>query len=423
MRKVLKLFNVHDNKNVIALLIGTVGAQGLVLLSAPIISRLYLPEEFGDYALYFSTVMVLSVIVTMRLEMAIILPLTDDDALPVLRSSLLSTLLLSVIILSLLLFGSFVITGSHFLKFVSEHPFFILAGCISVGFFQSLTYWHNRLGNFRRIAFANITRALLVILICIVLKETNNNGLNGLIVADFLAQLISGVIVFSDKKLILNLLADLKWNSLVTTLTTYKQFPFYNLPAGLLEKLSGQLPSFFIGGGFGSAALGQYSQSQRLLAAPAGIVGKAIGDVFRQDAAKMYVNSGSCERIFKQTFFKLFIIAIPFYTLLFFISPWLFVFILGENWREAGLTAQILIPMLAIQFVVSPLSNMFIIARKQKIDLIFQVLLVLSVFISFKKSIDEKLPIRECLIIFTIVYIMKYIFEFYYSYQFSKGKK
>lgn len=423
MRKVLKLFNISDNKNVIALLIGTVGAQGLVLLSAPIISRLYLPEEFGDYALYFSTVMVISVIVTMRLEMAIILPRTDDEALPVLRTSLLSTLLISAFVIVLLLLISFLIPDSHFLKFVIEHPFFILLGCIAVGFFQSLTYWHNRLANFRRIATANITRAIMVILICIVLKKVNNYGLNGLIIADFMAQLISGAIIFSDKKLIRSLLADFKWHSVKATLSTYKQFPFYNLPAGLLEKLSGQLPSFFIGGGFGSAALGQYSQSQRLLAAPAGIVGKAIGDVFRQDAAKMYVHSGSCEKIFKQTLLKLTVIALPVYTLLFFISPWLFVFILGNNWKEAGMTAQILIPMLAIQFIVSPLSNMFIIARKQKVDLLFQILLVLGVFISFKKSIDEGLPLRECLIIFTIVYSIKYTFEFYYSYQFSKGKK
>ena len=43
----------------------------------------------------------------------------------------------------------------------------------------------------------------------------------------------------------------------------------------------------------------------------------------------------------------------------------LFVLFFGEEWREAGVYARILMPMFMLQFIVSPLSSMFLVAEQQ----------------------------------------------------------
>ena len=60
---------------------------------------------------------------------------------------------------------------------------------------------------------------------------------------------------------------------------------------------------------------------------------------------------------------------------LFFFSPTLFAWIFGDAWREAGIVAQILAPLYFLNFIASPLSYVFFVAGKQKIELAWQIAL------------------------------------------------
>ena len=64
-------------KNVISLMTGTTAAQAIPILISPILTRLYKPEEFGAFALYMAIASVLSVVVSGRYELAVILPEND----------------------------------------------------------------------------------------------------------------------------------------------------------------------------------------------------------------------------------------------------------------------------------------------------------------------------------------------------------
>ena len=108
---------------------------------------------------------------------------------------------------------------------------------------------------------------------------------------------------------------------------------------------------------------------------------------------------------------------------LYFIAPCSFSFIFGENWVTAGEYTQIMTIMFFLQFVVSPLSIMFLVAEKQKIDLIMQIYLFCSLFISFFVGYKIYNDVKVCLWFFTGAYSLKYIIEFYLSYRFSLGKK
>jgi len=67
-------------KNIFSLLLGTGFAQALAIISSPILTRLYSPEEFGVFALYNSVVAVFLVFASGKYEYAFVLPSNKKEA-------------------------------------------------------------------------------------------------------------------------------------------------------------------------------------------------------------------------------------------------------------------------------------------------------------------------------------------------------
>src|SRR5690606_18445668 len=74
----------------------------------------------------------------------------------------------------------------------------------------------------------------------------------------------------------------------------------------------------------------------------------------------------------------LFSVGLPPALILVVIGPELFEFIFGDEWKVAGNMAQWLAISTFFSFVVSPLSQIFIITEKQKISMILQFILFTS---------------------------------------------
>src|SRR5690606_33346643 len=136
---------------------------------------------------------------------------------------------------------------------------------------------------------------------------------------------------------------------------------------------SSQMPIMLLTAFFSSSIAGFYMLTQRVMGAPTTLIAGAIGDVFRQEASQAYIHTGNCRAIYISTVKKLLILSVVPSILFFFIAPDLFALVFGENWREAGVFAQILTPVFFLRFVTSPLSAMFMIAEKQKLDLLWQI--------------------------------------------------
>jgi len=58
---------------------GTAGAQVLTVLAAPLLTRLYSPEDFGLLAVYVSLLALIGIISSLRYELAIPLPEDEDE--------------------------------------------------------------------------------------------------------------------------------------------------------------------------------------------------------------------------------------------------------------------------------------------------------------------------------------------------------
>ena len=115
--------------------------------------------------------------------------------------------------------------------------------------------------------------------------------------------------------------------------------------------------------------------SNRILGLPIGLISNSIGEVFKQRAASDYNEFGTCRPIFIKTFKALLISSIVPFTILILFGADIFAFAFGEQWRGAGEYSQILGVMFFFRFTVSPLTYVFYIANKQRLDLLLHLLL------------------------------------------------
>jgi O-antigen/teichoic acid export membrane protein len=363
------------------------------------------------------------VFITGRYEMAIILPERDEDAINVVAISIMITLFVSIIsLLIILLFrNNFAVLLSS--PEIADYLLLVPVTVFAIGIYTIFNFWLNRKGSYKNISAGKIARSATSSFLSIGFAYTLLKT-GGLIIADTIGQLVAGFFVFfkslkSDKDKI----QFISRKSMILQSKRYIHFPKFNIISGLFEKGSGQLPVILLSSFFGTAISGFFSLSQRIIAAPGALIGSSVGDVFRQQASIEFLEKGNCRDTFLNLLKLLFLLAIIPFLIIFFFAPFLFSFIFGAEWRIAGEYAQIMTVMFFLSFIVSPLSNMFIIAEKQKIDLIIQVILFSFVSLSFITGYNIFGNPKAAIMIYSITYCFKYFVELYLSYKFSKGIK
>src|SRR5690554_2659536 len=94
-----KFLESDFTKNVLTLMTGTVIAQLIPLVVAPILSRIYTPAEFGRFALYLSIIQILGAIANGRYELAIVLPKEKREGVQLTLLSISVTIFVSFITL------------------------------------------------------------------------------------------------------------------------------------------------------------------------------------------------------------------------------------------------------------------------------------------------------------------------------------
>ncbi len=80
IRTLMQFLRLEHIRNFMTLFSSSAFAQGISLLLAPVLSRIFTPDDFGLVALYLGILSVLSVLSTAKYEQAIMLPRKNSDA-------------------------------------------------------------------------------------------------------------------------------------------------------------------------------------------------------------------------------------------------------------------------------------------------------------------------------------------------------
>ena len=191
------------------------------------------------------------------------------------------------------------------------------------------------------------------------------------------------------------------------------RFPAFSLPADSLSSFGALLPVALISSNYGAEAAGQVALTIRVLAAPVGLLGKAIQDVFKREAVLERAELGSCKSLFFTVLLGLTPIIVAFVLTLTYVGPAMFVLFFGEEWRQAGDMSKTLAPVYAISLAASPLSYIVYLVDRQYVDLIWQAFLVVFVWL----SLTQTTSLAQAISAYTFVYVAMYFIYLLISYR------
>ncbi|RLB77730.1 MAG: lipopolysaccharide biosynthesis protein, partial [Deltaproteobacteria bacterium] len=147
--------------NVLKLVAGSVFAQGLGVLVAPIVARLFAPEAFGVAALFVSITSIIGVMACLRYELSIMLPKTDEEAANLLGGSLFFVLIITSISTLIIFFAGDAIANLLNSPKLKKYLWLIPVSVFVSGTFLALNYWNSRTKHFGRLSIARVISSVV----------------------------------------------------------------------------------------------------------------------------------------------------------------------------------------------------------------------------------------------------------------------
>ena len=391
------------NKNSLIVIAGSIAAQIIPLIFSPVLSRIYTPEQFG----MFSTISVASGMIgiasCLRYEHAIILPDQNETAEKIASGAIrISVLIAFILWLVLLLYSDALAKRLNFhasYHYLSVIPIITLC----MGIFQTGTYWLIRKKAFKRNALSKIIQTVSITFISIVVgiyfKQT------GLIIGFTAGWLIlSAFMAWQLKKEKLNIFRQ-PAHEITLSLKHYRKFPIFNLLPALMNAVASSLPVFFISSYYSQEITGLYNQTRIVILAPISLITLSLSQIYLEHIAAKVRNKESIQPTIKSILRKLLLISGLLFIISLTIAPMLFEWFFSKTWRMSGVFLQILIFSYAIQFVVSPLSNVLIALNRIKLASVWPVIyLALMLSLTFFKHFE----IKKFLILLTITEVLAY---------------
>ncbi|RTR05033.1 lipopolysaccharide biosynthesis protein [Halomonas nitroreducens] len=354
---------------------GTAGAQLLMLLAAPVLTRLYGPDDFGLLAVFTACLALFTVVAAGRYELAIPLPEADHEAACLALLGMVCVLLTAGLALLAVLLWSAPLAALLGAPGLVDYLWLLPVGVAFVGSYQVFNKWAVRTQRFSHVARTRIWQALGTLGI-----QVGASGLGpvALLGGQAVGQGVgtTGLTLAAlrhpaFRRVSLAGMARQAWR--------HRRFPLYSTWTGLFNTGSLQLAPIVLVALFGAPVAGLYALTLRILTMPVSLVGNAIGSVFLAHAAQAR-RDGELAGLVGGLHRKLAILGIPPLVALMVVGPELFAVLFGEQWRKAGLYAQWMLPWIYIQFQWSPLSMLASVLELQRDALVAQLGMLVARF-------------------------------------------
>ncbi len=348
---------------------GTALGQGLVVVTMPLLTRLYSPEDMGAFSLFMAFIGFAGVAVSLRYDMAIMSASSDQEADDLLR---LSTYLLpftsAIATLALLLLIRFDALSFSRLPSWSLGAAFLLLG--ATGFFTAFRFWVIRSGRVGIVGRASVGQGAARAIVPLILSLISP-GWFGLMMGELMARLV-GLGGFLGHARRVGLSWRLNLGRLWEIARRYVSYPKMVLPSSAIDALGAALPVPIIATLFGIRAAGEYALIYRLAAIPASLVSGSVADVLHaRMVTAMNSDQSSLRPLLGLAVRKLLLLALLVYLPVSLVAPLAAGFLFGPLWAESGVVFSALAPLFIAAFIVSPLSRMLLVVKRQERKLVF----------------------------------------------------
>lgn len=341
-------------RNLFTLLGGTALAQAIPLLAAPLLARLYTPEQFGALALLLAIANPIGLVVCGRYELTVVLPREDE------RANLLARLgLLLAVCVSLVLGGLLVLFRDTVIGWIGGDAalwplLFAVPLFGMMGFFQPLNNWLIRKQAFRAMGVNKMVQTSGITLISLLLGWwAVHHGLLYGYLAGWLAYVLVAVYQVRHHGFHFR---PMDPAAMREASREHRDFPLYNTLPALLQTLTLSIPVFVMVRSFGEEATGQLNLCRQTVFLPVTFFATTWLQVYTQRASRTVIEQNPVLPGLRRSLLALTAMATALAFTLIVAGPWLFAFVFGSAWSEAGSFARILAIPIALQFITTPLT-------------------------------------------------------------------
>lgn len=369
---------VFGGKSVIAL---------LGILTTPILARLYTPESYGLYAIYFAIVANLSILLSLRLPMAFVL-IKEEAEFRRLIKSVSGILIVFSLFLSIIL----AIWNKEILSLLNGEELQPIWYVLVIGIFlhaasAMIGNWNVREKAFRKSTTVSLTEAIGIKSVNLGIGLSAPGYSQGLIWGDLGGKFLSLVV---QKFLFVKgktdyLIPFLSIKEIKRTLKIYWKYPLILLPTSWIAVLANNLVIFYLSSKFDNALLGKFSISTSLIFIPVNLIANSSQPILMQKVAEIKTDlskvSKSITRYVEVVVYGASICC----PVLIITSRPLIDFFLGDQWANTHSIIQILSPTLLFQVLFISLTGVLI-ALEQKEKLlqiqVFRAVGLIALFVS-----------------------------------------
>lgn len=351
-------------RNFVMMLSGNTVGQVIPLVIAPILTRLYSPDEYAVFANFAAIAGMFGIVAAGRLEVAVPIPKEKKEAQNIVYTGLLITCVITLITTVFPIFqeevGRFYEDNA-----IAEQMYLIPISVLLLGLYAMSTNWVLRHKKYSALAANRILIPLANNGFSAVLGYIGW-GVEGLIFGWLAGQLLGMLLLVFviDRKI------DFKEYRLPIakkTLKEYKDFPLINSLHAFTDMFANQFILFWIlSSYFGMFELGLFAMMNRYVRAPIRLVSSSVSQLFYSESADSKNNDRAMMPIFLRTVRISTLFAIPFLIVVLAAGPVLFGWYFGAEWRASGVYAQCIVLILFTSFISSPVSGTPIIFGQQR---------------------------------------------------------
>ncbi len=410
----------HDPliSNIGVLAYGTVIAKVVLLAFYPVITRIYSPEEFGIYSIFFSSILILYPIVTLYYQLTIPLPKKEIESRNIFSLVVLISLTGTIILALIFLLFSESIFSLLNISELGDLWWFLLVGLFFLGVYETISNMATREKKFVAVSISKIFQSVIFILTAAACWFLSYRG-NGLVIAVTLQLTLSAIFMsISFRKEIHAALKNVEMMLIWSLLKKYRDYPVYRMPSEFMVKLLTYLPIFYYSYVFGSAQTGQIGLSLVIVAAPVSLLGQTIGKAYYAEISEIERHSSdSLKKVTERVFRILLFIGLAIGAALALFGPTAFKVIFGEEWTTAGDYARVLSLFLIANLCTTPIFSIFNVTNKQRLYFMLHLFSLLSAFVALGFSYISGCSPLNTLIIYVFIYTIVKAFSLIFVYK------
>ena len=352
-------------RNISRLASGAIVSQVLMVVSTPLLTRIFNPEAFGVLAAFAASYAIAIPITTLKYDAAIILPKGTSSAISL-------TALVVFVASAIVLLVSGLLGLANWMSLLPDvHEANLwLPLALWFGALYTLTQqWSARQSDYKHFARSQVIGIVLNICTSMTL---------GLIYGGQPLHLVLGFVFGMLGSLIYMILSQsnkiqckfrFKITRLLRRAKVYRQFPVLVLPSTLLMSIGQNSIPLVLSAYYALGDVGQFAIANRLLLVPAALIGGALGESFRSEFVRRHRERLGVTSLFNKTLRTLAVLAIPMFGILFVVAPWLFSIIFSAKYEEAGHVSRAVLIGVAAQFIAIPFACVFVTLRQSAIGL------------------------------------------------------